>query len=62
MTLLCSVCGKRVGVLGFSCPCDDKKTFCAKHRLREYHSCPTLTVKEFVCLEKIVADKLKNRL
>ena len=61
MTLLCVVCGKWVGMLGFSCPCDDKKSFCAKHRLREYHACPTLLVKESVHLEKIVADKLKNR-
>lgn len=62
MSLICAVCGKRVGMLGFSCPCDDKKSFCAKHRLREYHACPTLETKGKVHLEKIVADKVKNRL
>jgi predicted nucleic acid binding AN1-type Zn finger protein len=58
----CAVCNKRVGVLGFSCPCDDQIAFCATHRLPETHSCPTLTTKKPVVLIKVVADKVKNRL
>ena len=58
----CAVCKKRVGVLGFSCPCSDTLTFCATHRLRESHACPTLETKEKVHLVKVVADKIKNRI
>ena len=55
----CEVCNKKVGLLGFVCKCEH--VFCEKHRLREQHSCPTLKVKDFVKLDKIVADKLTNR-
>lgn len=58
----CAVCQKKVGVLGFSCQCSNDIVFCAAHRLKENHACPTLNVRGVVVLEKVVADKVKNRL
>ncbi|XP_008439393.1 zinc finger A20 and AN1 domain-containing stress-associated protein 10-like [Cucumis melo] len=33
----CEICGKRVGIVGFSCRCGG--CFCGKHRYPEEHSC-----------------------
>ncbi|AGE54726.1 zinc finger domain-containing stress-associated protein [Paramecium bursaria Chlorella virus KS1B] len=56
----CEICRKKTGLLGFVCKCGH--TFCEKHRLMESHSCPTLQSKEIIILEKVVADKLANRM
>jgi predicted nucleic acid binding AN1-type Zn finger protein len=58
----CAICQKKVGVLGFSCACSDELVFCAVHRLKESHACPTMNVRDKVVLEKVVADKIKYRL
>lgn len=60
MPTSCLICKKRTGILGFVCSCNGN--FCEKHRLREYHGCPLMIIKETVLLPKIVADKVVNRL
>lgn len=54
----CDQCQKKVGLLGFECKCG--KTLCATHRYPETHGCVAKV--QPVCIEKIVADKLKDRL
>ncbi len=55
----CDQCGKKVGLLGFGCKCG--KTLCAAHRYPEAHVCDAAP-KSPVHIEKVVADKLKDRL
>ena len=35
----CAVCNKKVGLLGFTCPCSNSLVFCSAHRLPEEHKC-----------------------
>jgi predicted nucleic acid binding AN1-type Zn finger protein len=55
----CTICQKKVGILGFECKCSG--LFCDKHRLAESHQCPTLMVKSNVVLIKVIADKIITR-
>jgi predicted nucleic acid binding AN1-type Zn finger protein len=55
----CDQCRKKVGLLGFECKCG--KTLCATHRYPEAHGCDAVVSKP-MCIEKVVADKLKDRL
>jgi len=57
----CAICQKKMGPLGFECPCSAKVVFCEKHRLREDHACPLINAKGNVILPLVVADKLKYR-
>jgi hypothetical protein len=54
----CDQCQKKVGLLGFDCKCG--KTLCAAHRYPETHGCDAKV--DAIKLDKIVADKLKDRL
>jgi predicted nucleic acid binding AN1-type Zn finger protein len=60
-----SNCGKKLGLMSFECRC--KHSFCAKHRLPEQHECK-FDHKSFGKSiieknnEKIVADKIENRI
>jgi predicted nucleic acid binding AN1-type Zn finger protein len=58
----CIICKKQMGPLGFSCSCDPNVVFCEKHRLKEDHACPGLNEKDTIKLDKVVADKVPNRL
>ena len=56
----CTMCKKKVTIVtGY--PCDCGYNFCAKHRLRDDHSCPNLK-KHTIHLIKVEADKVKDRL
>lgn len=58
-------CGKKLGLVNYSCRCN--MSFCQKHRMPEMHKCTfdykamgkTLLEKNN---EKIVADKIVNRI
>jgi predicted nucleic acid binding AN1-type Zn finger protein len=41
----CCVCKKKVGIIPFTCKCDEKKVFCSKHR--HDHNCTYDYKKEF---------------
>jgi len=57
----CSVCLKKVPLATrFKCACDNKKMFCINHRYPEEHSCKKEVEK--MKLDKVVADRLKDRI
>lgn len=53
----CSVCNKKLGILGFECVC--KKVFCEQHRYSFVHNCPVDKRKQ--CMEKIERDNIQIR-
>lgn len=59
--MICFVCHKKLSLsAAFDCSCS--QVFCVKHLLREEHDCPKLQNPKEVALDRIVADKLKDRL
>jgi len=57
----CSVCLKKVPLATrFKCACDNNKMFCINHRYPEEHSCKKEVEK--MKLDKVVADRLKDRI
>lgn len=59
--MICFVCRKKLSLsTAFECSCS--KTVCIKHLLREDHSCTKLQNPKEVALDRIVADKVKDRI
>ena len=48
----CCVCKKKVGIIPFTCKCDEKSVFCSKHR--HNHDCTYDFHKDFK--EKLKTD------
>jgi AN1-type zinc finger protein 5/6 len=51
----CTTCNKKVGLIPFTCKCDDNFKFCSKHRLD--HDCTFDYKKEQ--LKKLIKDNPK---
>jgi len=58
----CELCRRKLILLDTLIVCKCDKNYCAVHRLPETHNCNCLKEKEPVILEKVVKDKLVDKI